>query len=200
MLLRRGAQLGDALLVTGTLGASAAGLAALEGGLENDGSPELVRALQAHHEPRPRLAEGRAIAGTRRATAMMDLSDGLADDLPRLCAESDVGARICADRLPIDPACSALAAKLGADALALAVRGGEDYELLFTCPPGAVEEIVRAVTGATGTSVSVIGEVVTSAEGVMLVGGGGEERGLGRGFDHFGKHRGGSGGTAPRRC
>jgi len=189
LLLRRGARAGDVIAVTGSLGASAAGLVALRQGFGDQRWPELAQVLQAHHEPRPRLAEGRAIAATRQATAMMDLSDGLADDLPRLCAESGVGARIYADRLPVDPACAAVAARVGADPFTLATSGGEDYELLFTCARGAVGEIAAAVSRSTGTAVTAIGEVVSAEEGIALVSTGGERRALGTGFDHFGAQR-----------
>lgn len=167
MLRRRGARPGEAILVTGALGASAAGLAALQQGL-SDGSPELERAVEAHHQPRPRLAEARAIALTRRATAMMDLSDGLADDLPRLCLESGVGARVFAERIPVDPACLALSARVRRDALQMAISGGEDYELLFTCPQAAVGEVAAAVAAKTGTAVTRIGEIVAGT-GVSFV-------------------------------
>jgi len=180
LLCRSGARPGEAIAVTGALGASAAGLAALRQGLAGDPDPQVVRALRAHRQPVPRLAEGRAIAASRRASAMMDLSDGLADDLPRLCASSAVGARVWLAQIPIDDSCEPLAAGIGTDPLALAVSGGEDYELLFTCEPAAAEEI-RA---ATGTRVTVIGEVV-AGEGVVWIGADGAPVSVGRGFDHF---------------
>ena len=184
VLLRRGARLGDAICVTGSLGASAAGLAARERGVAEQALPELAEALKAHHEPRPRLREGRAVARTRRATAMMDLSDGLAEDLPRLCAESGVGARIWADRIPVAAACRAAAVELGVEPLTLATSGGEDYELLLTCPPEAVEEIASAVRSAGGAPVTAIGDMVAGEEAI-LVDGKGKSRPLARGFDHF---------------
>ncbi len=185
MLLRRGVRAGDAVCVTSSLGASAAGLAALQRGLPREEMPELDEVLSAHREPRPRLAEGRAIARTGLANAMMDLSDGLTDDLPRLGAASGVGIRVDADRVPIDPSCAAVAARLGLDALALATAGGEDYELLFTCPRQAVNEIASAVASETGTSVTVIGEAF-AGEGAVLVDAAGESRPFATGFDHFG--------------
>jgi len=184
MLLRRGARAGDAVCVTGSLGASAAGLAALQRGLPREEMPDLDEVLSAHRAPRPRLAEGRAIARTGLANAMMDLSDGLADDLPRLGAESGVAVRVDADRVPIDASCAAVAARLGLDALALATAGGEDYELLFTCPKEAVNEIASAVTSETGTSVTVIGETF-AGEGAVLIDGAGKSRPFPAGFDHF---------------
>ncbi len=183
MLLRRGARPGDAICVTGSLGASAAGLAAREQGLVDAAMPELAQALKAHHEPQPRVVEGEAIAATRRATAMMDLSDGLAEDLPRLCAASGIGARVHADRIPIAPACAAVAARLGLDSISLATSGGEDFELLFTCPPDAVEEIAAAAAPG-GAKVTAIGEIVSGEEAV-LVDPRGQTRAFASGFDHF---------------
>jgi len=185
LLVRRsGARPGDVVVVTGALGAAAAGLVALRRGLAEKPEAEVTRALQAHREPQPRLAEGRAIAGARRATAMMDVSDGLANDLPRLCAESGVGARLYVERIPVDPACAAVADKTSADAVALATSGGEDYELLFTCPSGAIQEIAAAVSAASGSPVTVIGEIVPG-DSVTLVDARGKARSLGTGFNHF---------------
>jgi len=184
LLLRRGASPGDALLVTGALGASAAGLAARQHGLEEAESSLLAEALAAHHEPQPRLTEARAIAATHLATAMMDLSDGLAEDLPRLCQSSGVGACVRAASIPIHRACSFVADQLGVNDLRLALTGGEDYELLLTCPPKAVNAIVAALDEAGGAAVSVIGEVVRE-EKVTLMDADGRERPLGTGFDHF---------------
>jgi thiamine-monophosphate kinase len=184
MLRRRGARPGDAILVTGALGASAAGLAVLQQGISQDGSAEIARALQAHHEPRPRVAEARAIAHTRLATAMMDLSDGLAADLPRLCAESGVGAVVRCDRLPVDPACAALARRIGRSALEMATAGGEDYELLFTCPPSAAARIAAVVSQAAGAQVTAVGEI-TEQPGVTFIGPDGQPIAPSSGFDHF---------------
>jgi len=186
MLRRSGARPGDAILVTGALGASAAGLAALLRGLRDDRRPEVAAALRAHREPRPRLAEARAIAATRLATAMMDLSDGLAQDLRRMCRESGVGARVWAARVPAHPSCQWVASLLGENALTWALAGGEDYELLFTCPAGAVDEIARSVEAATGTPVTAIGEVV-EGDGASLLEADGRPLPWPAGFEHFGR-------------
>lgn len=191
LLLRSGAHPGDAILVTGALGASAAGLALLESGLGDVEGDGVRAALRAHLEPVPRLSQAQAIAATGRATAMMDLSDGLAEDLPRLCAESGVGARVRADAVPVHPACAAAARRLGLEAHSLAVQGGEDYELLVTCPPDAMEHLVAAVAAAGGPPLAQIGET-TADKAVAYVESDGSQRPLGSGFDHFG------GGSADR--
>ena len=184
LLLRRGAAPGDAVLVTGSLGAAGAGLAALERDLSDASSSLLAGALRAHHEPEPRLKEAQAIVATGLATAMMDLSDGLADDLPRLCQQSGVGACLRASAIPIAPACSFVADSLGLSDLRLALSGGEDYELLLTCPAGAVDALSAAVH-ACGSQLTIIGEI-TDEEEVLLLDAEGREHPLGHGFDHFG--------------
>ncbi len=115
---------------------------------------------------------------------MMDLSDGLAEDLPRLCAESGVGARVYADRIPVDRCCVAVARELEADPLSLAITGGEDYELLLTCRQDEAEKTAALVRRATGAQVTAIGEVL-GEEDVLLMDAEGMARPLGVGFDHF---------------
>ncbi|MEO8597516.1 MAG: thiamine-phosphate kinase [Candidatus Solibacter sp.] len=110
-LRRDGARAGDAIYVSGTLGGSALGLATRRGS-----------AWARHKRPEPRLALGRFLRTTLRATAAMDLSDGLSLDLHRLCAASGLSAEIS------DPPVFRRAT------LAHALHGGEDYELLFTVP------------------------------------------------------------------
>ncbi len=120
----------------------------------------------------------------RRATAMMDLSDGLAEDLPRLCRESGVGARVWLDRVPVASCARVLAAEFGLPAEAFAVSGGEDYELLFTCPLPAVEEIRDTLAHAWGTPAHAIGEI-TGENGIIFVEADGRARPVDGGFDHF---------------
>jgi len=185
-LRRSGARPGDAILVTGSLGAAAAGLAVLERG---DGGlpPAVVAAVVGPHRvPTPRVAEGGVIRASGWATAMIDLSDGLVSDLGHIAAESRVGARVELDLIPVSDATRLVADAQGVDPLRWALSGGEDYELLFTAEPGRAAELAHLVTARTGTPVHRIGEVRPAAEGVRFVDRQGRARAVAPGFDHFG--------------
>jgi thiamine-monophosphate kinase len=186
VLLRSTARAGDVIAVTGTLGRSAAGLAVLErdqapAGLDADTLAELTAA---HLRPRPRAAEGRWLGTADGVTAMMDLSDGLAIDLPRLCAESRVGATVQVDALPVAAGTRRVATALAHDALAWATGGGEDYELLVACAAEAFPRVAAGLADATGTALTRVG-TFERATSVRFVDGRGREVEVARGFEHF---------------
>ncbi|MEE9284420.1 MAG: thiamine-phosphate kinase [Dehalococcoidia bacterium] len=184
LLRRDGARPGDVVLTTGTLGESLLGRLALERGLEGR-KPAVARVTAAHLTPAPRVREGRAIAGAGGATAMIDVSDGLAVDLGHLCRASGVEARLFADRVPLSPEAREVAALLGVDPLEAALHGGEDYELVFTCPRSEADRIAAVVRAETGAPVTEIG-AITAGDGMTLVSSDGTERRLDpRGWDHF---------------
>ncbi len=138
-LLRSGARVGDDIYVTGTLGDSLAGLALLEearNGAATTSLPERHRRylLRRHLHPTARIEEGHWLSARRWATAAIDVSDGLSGDLRHICEESGVGAEIDLAALPLSPALRTYAKSAGRDPVALALAGGEDYELLFTVP------------------------------------------------------------------
>lgn len=180
---RDGAKPGDAILVTNTIGDSRAGLELLL----KFGLAEAKRASEPcvlrHLKPEPRVHEARAAVATGKVHSMMDLSDGLAADLKKLCEASKVGARVIADALPISEDMHIAAARLDMDPTKLAAGGGEDYELLLTCDPKAAPDIARAVS-STGSTARVIGEII-EGDSVALVLPNGEEEPVGGSWEHF---------------
>ena len=179
-LLRSGARPGDVLFVSGPLGASSLGLAALRRRavrtrMAPDPSPSEAEWIRAHLDPEPRLALGAALAGV--ATAAMDLSDGLALDLHRLSEASGCGAVVHEDQLPT--------AGSGPSALEAALFGGEDYELLFTGPRERIETAIAA-GGPEWRTVARIGAITPRRIGVCLVSGAGPPMPIPkRGWDPF---------------
>ena len=151
-VLRSGASPGDLLAVTGELGASAAGLLALERGMT--GPERLIRRCM---RPEPRLGAGR-VAARLGATAMIDLSDGLASDVRHLCDRSGVGCIVDLDLLPVKDDTRELARPLERDPEILAATGGEDYELLI-CAPGPV---LDALANSVEVPLTLIGEITQS--------------------------------------
>jgi thiamine-monophosphate kinase len=186
VLTRTGARSGDALCVTGSLGASAAGLE-LIGNNQFPDLDEAIRqaAVNAHVEPTPRLAEGTFLGGTGRVTACIDISDGLYGDALHIAEESGVTVCIDADRIPIAEAAVEVAGSAGVDAVQLALGGGEDYELLFTVPHGAADDILGELAQATGTPSTVIGNIQNGPAEVKIIKAGQPVGIAVSGFDHF---------------
>jgi thiamine-monophosphate kinase len=185
-LLRSGARAGDAVFVTGTLGDAAAGLRCLD---NNDSDGNRLRAappgtremvIERLNRPTPRVAQGVALRG--RASACIDVSDGLLADLGHVCAASRVGAQINADLLPSSSALLALFE--GAARRALQLAGGDDYELCFTAAqqdaPTLLQDLARSGCGAT-----CIGRI-TADPGVCVLDGAGNPVTVARaGWEHF---------------
>jgi thiamine-monophosphate kinase len=186
-LLRSGARVGDVLAVTGPLGRSAAGLAVLDGTGASASVAAGARAAvtAAHLRPVPRVAEGRWLGDAGGVTAMIDLSDGLATDLAHIAEESSAHCRVEIERLPVDEATREVARALGADPLAWATGGGEDYELLLACEATAFGRLSDGLLAATGARLHAIGTVTGPGAGVRFVDASGREVAAATGFEHF---------------
>jgi thiamine-monophosphate kinase len=194
-ITRSGAKPGERIWVTGQLGAAAAGLVALRAGCRLRGDQieipldvsgplreAIGQTIERHLCPIPRIREGRALAEVGAASAMIDLSDGLASDLAHLCRESGVSATIREDQIPIDRAASAVAQRFGQEPLALALQGGEDFELLFT---SSWEPADIAAIFPDASAVTAVGTVGEAGYGCRLERRDGSSVALTGGYNHF---------------
>jgi len=175
---RDGARKGDSIFVTGVVGDSALGLQLLRQGVRSGG------AVMRHLDPSPRVREGKTLAAAELATAMIDVSDGLMADLGHILEKSAVGAEIHLDSLPISAQYQAGFRRAGEAFYALALTGGEDYELLFTTPPsraGEVKELFREL----GTPVTEIGTITAGSDLRLISADGNLLPMQERGYDHF---------------
>jgi thiamine-monophosphate kinase len=175
-LKRSGARPGDTLHVSGWLGESAAGLATMMRGAAGHTSDDPL--VRRHLFAEPRLALGRALAGT--ATSAMDVSDGLLGDLRKLCMASGVGATLELDALPLSEAL--LSRYPSEECENFALHGGDDYELLFTLPADCP---VPCGSGAGGLPILTRIGRITAGGGVRCTRGGVEVAVSGAGYDHF---------------
>ena len=184
-MLRSSARPGDQVAVTGYLGGSGGGLrlmlgAGTDANLSSSISEEAAEYLRScHRRPQPAVAEGRILSESGVTTAM-DVSDGLADDLSKLCRSSGLAARIFAEQVPVHPL---LKQAFADDHLDLALGGGEDYLLLFTATPDVMARVMpRLPEGA-----AVVGEILAGGSGLVSVveRDGSERPAPGDGWDHF---------------
>ena len=189
-VLRSGARPGDLIYVSGTLGEAELGLRRVRSSRRRADKNDPV--LRKHLCPEPRLALGRWLAENALATAMMDLSDGLSSDLPRICSASVVGARVEARSVPV-VSISPREVSRGFAPVQFALHGGDDYELLFTVPPRKARLIPRSFEGVPLTA---IGEVTRGSQVLLIGEHGREERLRVGGWDPFRAF--GKGKSAPR--
>jgi thiamine-monophosphate kinase len=186
-VLRSGAHSGDVVCVTGRLGEAELGLWRLRGRRKVNIKVNIKDpAVRKHLYPEPRIGLGCWLAARRIATAMMDLSDGLSSDLPRLCAASRVGARVFAAKLPTASTSSRARQRDAAPVSLtdLALNGGDDYELLFTVHPGKAHSLPHSFHGI---SLTKVGEITRERSLKLIRPDGREEPLEARGWDPFGK-------------
>ena len=212
-VLRSTARPGDQIFVTGSLGAAAAGLKLIELGARisrqdavgsphetaRDASPTVSEGFDGDDEtkaidslllrqlsPHPRVGWGIVLGEEQLATSMIDISDGLSSDLRHLCDESRVGAVIEAASLPLDEKVVQLCGRRALDPLALALHGGEDFELLFTVAP---ENVARLPKRVDDVPISHIGEIGDATGSVRIS----EQNRIWElapeGFEHFGNNK-----------
>jgi thiamine-monophosphate kinase len=166
--MRSGARVGDAILVTGSIGDAAAGVSLLLDPKASTSPGYAAVACARRDGPTPRVREGSLLGATRLVGAMTDLSDGLAGDLGHICEKSGVGARIVAAALPVSAENRALAFSTHGDEWALALHGGEDYELIFTARAAEAPGLAQMIRRETGTPVAIVGEVLEVGRGSEL--------------------------------
>lgn len=178
VLRRDAANPGDLVAVTGHLGCSGGGLRILMGGADIRDPAAKKHLEDAHSRPVPQVKAGLVMA-RKGVTAAMDVSDGLINDLTKMCAASRVGARVNAGSIPVD---DYLKAAYPDDWLDLALGAGEDYELLFTAPA----DVMNSLRPELDVPITVIGEVVQGGGRVELVDDDGSPMATGSGgWDHF---------------
>lgn len=177
-LRRDGARAGDEVWVTGTLG----GAAAFVRTMQSSQQPATRRARQRFAHPCPRTREARWLADSVEVHALIDLSDGIVGDAGHIAAASGCAIVLLPHRLPVDLAAAAFGAPEAED---LALRGGEDYELCFTAPPGAVAPHAAEFAATFGNRLTCVGRVDAGA-GVWLEDAGGARTAPAVGaFQHF---------------
>ena len=167
LLKRSGTQEGDYIYVTGTLGDSALGLYALEKNNHLNGPLPINYLTLRHISPYPRIKEGQAIAGNHLASAMIDISDGLLADLKQILALNKVGATVWVSQVPLSSEFKQFQIKQGHNKLDFALKGGEDYELLFTSPQ-AKEKDLYQLSQKLKVPISKIGTINSSEKLVVL--------------------------------
>jgi len=182
---RQGARPGDLIFVTGTLGDSSLGLKLLSKKKREAKDHKFL--IGRHLGPTPRVLEAGILARSRiNITSMIDISDGLVQDLYHICKASKVGARIHEDRLPRSRELSRICDRDQIDPFPFLLNGGEDYELLFTLPPDGVKNLKRQFLKAKAL-VTQIGEITLKPKKVLLEKSDGRDKVLPQleGFNHF---------------
>jgi thiamine-monophosphate kinase len=182
---RKGAQVGDKIYLTGEVGASAAGFHVLQ--KFGTDYPEKFQALvEKHRQPLPRITMGQKLAQQQMASAMIDVSDGIASDLYHICQMSQVGAEIMFDQLPFPEKLSEVSKLCHVSVQDLILHSGEDYELLYTVKSIVSEQDLKTMGQECGVPLTHIGKIVEQNQGLSLIDGNGNRIPLQpKGWDHF---------------
>ena len=180
MMLRSTAVEGDSILVTGYPGQAAAGLEMLSTKIDKEDIKDHPL-VKAYNSPSHRAREGRAIAKSGYARAMIDISDGLLGDLGHICEQSGVGAEIFHSNLPVSEHMSELE-----NVRDIVMGESDDYELIITCPPENTKKIRDLVASISGIPVTDVGGITNASEGIGLVlSDGTKHKIMTDGWDHF---------------
>jgi thiamine-monophosphate kinase len=186
-LRRDGAKENDVLLVTGTLGESAAGLAVLQSNKKTR-TPSEQHCIEKHFLPYPRVAEIRAALKVEKSLhSAIDISDGIVGDAAHIAAKSNLDLIIEATQIPISEFCRQTADNLNADPLQWALAGGEDYELLLCVDPAAADHAIELIQSATNTPVHRVGfcREASAPQGKVLLQRNGESIPTPQSWQHF---------------
>jgi thiamine-monophosphate kinase len=182
VLRRAGARPGDGVYVTGTIGDALVGLRYLQADAGRE--PErFASQVDRYLRPEPRVRVGMLLGRSRAASACMDLSDGLSDAIRQVAAASSVGITIDADALPIAEGVRRWHVDDNADPTAMALQGGDDYELLFTARPSHAGRLRDVMAHAGSLPITRIGEVTRDRRLTVRTAAG--DMALPEGFEHF---------------
>lgn len=161
---RSTAKPGDVLCVTDVLGDSGGGLNIILNDLEEKSGPDISHLIQAHHLPRPHLAEGHWLAARPDVHAMLDVSDGIDSDITRILEESHVGARVNIEAIPMSDSLLQISQDYQWNAVEIAATGGEDYCLLCTVEAEAYQRIQADFRKEFGRPFYNIGEITSGQQ------------------------------------
>jgi thiamine-monophosphate kinase len=184
-LERKGARVDDRIYVTGEVGASAAGFQILQ--KFGSGYPQKFKTLvEKHRQPQPRIRVGQELAKRNLATAMIDLSDGIASDLYHICQMNQVGAELLTENLPVPEQLQQISDLCQISKHHLALHSGEDYELLFTVDKKVSEETIKALGAECAVPMTCIGRILSNNQEFSILDKEGNRIPLQpSGWDHF---------------
>jgi thiamine-monophosphate kinase len=185
IIRRDKAREGDAIIVTGYPGHSAAGLELLLQEHLNESITDHPL-VQAYKRPTHRAREGKAIADSGLASAMIDISDGLAGDLGHICEGSGVGATLYVDKLPLSEALRKTSGKLSKAPHDFVLGSSDDYELIITCAPAHIQKIKSLIESLSNLLVTEVGRLGGDFHRIRLCYSDGSEKdAIVSGWDHF---------------